>query len=89
MKDDVAMYTTKLRKSGGSVILAVPPALLDTLGLSAEKVVSLDVRDDELIVRRSRRRYTLEELLAQGEAEPLTDEDRAWLEDAPAGREQI
>ena len=83
------MYTTKLRKSGGSVILAVPPALLDTLGLAAERVVSLDVRDDELVIKRSRPRYTLDELLAQGEAEPLTDDDRAWLDDMPAGREQI
>lgn len=84
------MHTTKLRKVGGSVMLAVPPALLDTLGLSAEKVVGLDVVDGALVVRPARPRYALEELLAQCDPTvPATDEDSAWLDDGPVGREQI
>lgn len=83
------MHTTKLRKVGGSVMLAVPPALLDTLGLAPDNVVALDVQDGGLVVKRARPRYTLAELLAEGEAAPLTDEDRAWLDDAPVGRELI
>lgn len=84
------MHMTKLRKVGGSIMLAVPPALLDTLGLSADRLVGLDVVNGELVVRPARPRYTLDELLSQTDPDAsATDEDRAWLDDGPAGREQI
>jgi antitoxin ChpS len=84
------MYTTKLRKVGGSVMLAVPPALLDTLGFSADRLVGLDVVNGELVVKPARPRYTLDELLSQSDPDaPTTDEDRVWLDDRPAGRELI
>ena len=84
------MHTTKLRKVGGSVMLAVPPALLETLGLSADKLVGLDVVNGELVVKPARPRYSLDELLSQCEPDAaMTDEDRAWLDDGPAGRELI
>ena len=84
------MHVTKLRKVGGSVMLAVPPAVLETLGLSADQSVGLDVVDGELIVKPARPRYTLDDLLSQCEPEaPMTDEDRAWLGDGAVGRERI
>ena len=85
------MHTTNLRKVGGSVMLAVPPAVLDMLSLSAGSTVGVVVDGGRLIVEpRQRRRYTLEELLARCNPDaPLTEEDREWL-DAPAvGRELI
>ena len=87
------MHTTSLRKVGGSVMLAVPPALLDALQLAAGAKVDLDVNDGRLIVEpKSRPRYTMAELLAEAEAAgmyPLPAEEREWL-DAPAvGRELI
>ena len=43
----------------------------------------------ELPVRRSRR-YKLEDLIAQCDLNaPLTDEDRAWLDAPPVGREVV
>jgi len=85
------MYTTSLRKVGGSVMLAVPPALLDVLHLTTGAKVGLVVDNGRLIVEPSTRpRYTLDELLAQCDpsAEP-TPQEREWL-DAPAvGREII
>lgn len=84
------MHTTRLRKVGGSVMLAVPPVLLDALDLVADRQVGLDVVDGALVVKPLKPRYTLEELLDQSApVEPLSDQDRAWLDDAPIGREEI
>ncbi len=84
------MHITKLRKVGGSVMLAVPPALLDILGLAADKTVVLHVENGDLIVKPARPRYTLDELLDQCEpGAPLSEEDRAFLGGPPVGRELI
>lgn len=84
------MHSTKLRKVGGSVMLAIPPTILDALGLSAEKSVGLHVVDGELVVRPTRPRYTLDELLDQCDPDaPVSDDDRAFLDSAPVGRELI
>ena len=85
------MHTTNLRKVGGSVMLAVPPAVLDMLHLSAGARVALVVDSGRLIVEpQQRRRYTLDELLAQCDAagEP-TEEDHEWLDARPVGRELL
>ncbi|ODN69059.1 AbrB/MazE/SpoVT family DNA-binding domain-containing protein [Methylobrevis pamukkalensis] len=75
------MHTTNLRKVGGSVMLAVPPALLDVLDLSAGSQVGLSVDQGRLVVEpQPRPRYTLDDLLAQCDpAAEMSDEDRDWL----------
>ena len=85
------MHTTNLRKVGGSVMLAVPPALLDLLRLRAGVRVDIDVEDGRLIVApRTRPSYSLKELLAQcDETAPADDADRAWLDGCPAGNELL
>ena len=85
------MHTTNLRKVGGSVMLAVPPALLDLLRLRAGARVDIDVEDGRLIVApRTRPRYSLKELLAQcDETAPADDADRAWLDGRPVGNELL
>lgn len=85
------MHTTNLRKVGGSVMLAVPPALLDVLELRAGARVDVGIEEGRLIVApRTRIRYTLGELLAQcDESAPADEADRAWLEDKPAGKELL
>ena len=45
------MHTTSLRKVGGSVMLAVPPAILDLLQLQAGSSVGLAVADGRLDAR--------------------------------------
>jgi len=85
------MHTTNLRKVGGSVMLAVPPALLDVLHLRAGAKVGLAVDNGRLVVEpQVRPRYTLDELLAQcdGSAE-ITAEDREWLDSKPVGGERL
>ena len=85
------MHITNLRKVGGSVMLAVPPALLDLLNLKAGTAVGMVVDDGRLVVEASpRRRYTLTELLSASDySEPPSPEGRTWL-DAPAvGKETL
>ena len=60
------MHTTNLRKVGGSVMLAVPPVLLGILHLRPGAKVGLAVEGGRLVVQpQHKRRYTLDELLAQ------------------------
>jgi len=85
------MHTTNLRKVGGSVMLAVPPALLDVLHLTAGAKVGLAVENGRLVVEpQARPRYTLDELLAQcdGSAE-ISAEDQEWLDSKPVGGELL
>ena len=80
-----------LRKVGGSVMLAVPPALLEALGLSAGAKVTLSVDNGRLVVApQVRPRYTMAELLTASDySEPQTPEEREWV-DAPAvGKEPL
>ena len=85
------MHTTNLRKVGGSVMLAVPPALLDVLELEAGAKVDIGIEKGRLIVsRKSRPSYTLDELLAQCDQTATADDaDRDWLEAKPLGNELL
>lgn len=84
------MHTTTLRKVGGSVMLTVPPALLEDLKLQAGTAVHLSADQNTLIVKPARPRYTLEELLQQCDGSASADaEDRAWLDNTPVGNELI
>ena len=85
------MHTTNLRKVGGSVMLAVPPALLDILRLRPGARVGIAVQSGRLIVEpQPRPRYTLAELLAQCNSKAARiEEEREWLDDKPAGGELI
>ncbi len=79
------MYTTNLRKVGGSVMLAVPPAFLDQLHLQVGATVGVAVADGCLVVDpKPRPRYTLAELLAASDySQVQPEEQREWV-DAPA-----
>jgi antitoxin ChpS len=83
------MHTTNLRKVGGSVMLAVPRAILDLLHLEAGATVALAVDGERLVVQpQPKPRYTLDELLAQCDPQAeITEEDRAWLDVAAVGKE--
>jgi antitoxin ChpS len=84
------MHITNLRKVGGSVMLAVPPAFLDLLHLKAGASVGVAVDGDRLVVEASPRpRYTRSELLAASDySKGVSPEDREWL-DAPAIGKEI
>ena len=85
------MYTTNLRRVGGSVMLAVPPALLDILSLQPGEQVGIGIEGGRLVVQpRQRRRYTLNELLAQCDPKAArSKQDREWLRNKRVGSELI
>ena len=83
-------HLARLRKVGGSVMLAIPPALLDSLDLKPDGSVGMTVEAGRLMVDpHPARRYGLDELLAQ--CDPAAEEDagRDWLDAPAAGRELI
>jgi antitoxin ChpS len=86
------VFKSNLRKVGGSVMLSVPPAVIDMLHLEAGQTMGISVDGDRLILQRkaTRPRYTLEELLSQCDADaPLPEGDRAWLDSGPVGLELL
>ena len=79
------MYTANLRKVGESVMLAVPPSLLDSLRLQVGSTVEIAVDNNRL-----RPRYTLDELLAASDySQALSAEEREWIDSPAVGRELI
>ncbi|MBN7123186.1 antitoxin [Erwinia billingiae] len=85
------MYITRLKKVGGSVMLAVPPAVLKTLALSTESEVGMTIKNGCLIIEPQKRpRYSLEELLAQCDPKAeMSEEDREWMDTPVAGKEVL
>ncbi|MEF3650181.1 type II toxin-antitoxin system antitoxin PemI, partial [Citrobacter freundii] len=54
------MHTTRLKKVGGSVMLTVPPALLNALSLGTDNEVGMVIDNGRLIVEPHRRpQYSL------------------------------
>lgn len=87
------MHTTNLRKVGGSIMLAVPPSILDLLHLTAGAAVAMTVKDGRLVVEAREKvppRYTLAELLAASDySQPQPPEEREWIDAPAAGGELI
>jgi antitoxin ChpS len=72
-------------------MLAVPPVLLEILHLEPGAKVDIGIERGQLVVEpRTRRRYTLTELLSQCNPKARRSaQERAWLADKPAGRELL
>ena len=85
------MHVTNLRKVGGSVMLAVPPAFLDQLQLQPGSAVGLTIDHGRLVVQPAPRpRYTLAELLAQSDySQPQPEDEREWVDAPSAGHEPL
>jgi antitoxin ChpS len=85
------MHTTNLRKVGGSVMLPVPPALLDILHFEPGVKVGIGIEAGRLVVQPQQpRRYSLNEWLAQCDPKaPRSKEDQEWLDSEPMGGEII
>ena len=86
-------YSARLRRVGGSVMVAIPPAVLDELKLKPDADVDLSVKAGRLVIgpkAKGRPRYTLDELLAQCRpSRRRTKEEQEWLSSPPVGRELI
>ncbi len=84
------MLTTKLRKVGGSIMLVVPPAILDLLHLEVGATVGLTVDGERLVVDpKARPRYTLDALLTGSDSRPQASDEREWVDAPGAGGDLI
>ncbi len=80
----------KIQKWGNSMALRIPTSTMRTWGIEEGQTVNLKVEDGALIARPTQPRYTLAELLAQCDfSQPLSAEDREWVDAPPVGREKI
>lgn len=85
------MHTTRLRKVGGSVMLAVPPALLEILRLKPGAEVGMTTESGRLVIGpKPRPRYSLDELLSECKpSRGRSARDHEWLSGPPAGLELL
>ncbi len=85
------MSSATLRTVGGSVMVAIPKSLLESLGLTPNQKVDLSVADGRLIIEpRAKPRYALADLIAQCDPDAgIADEEQAWRDDEPVGREML
>lgn len=85
------MATATLRAVGGSVVMAIPKRILELLDLHAGSQVSVNVQSGQLVIEpKTRPRYSLGALLAQCDAsQPISAEEREWLDSQPVGLEDI
>jgi antitoxin ChpS len=85
------MLTSTLRTVGGSVMMAIPKPVLEGLGLAANEKVGLRIDEGRLVVEpRPRRKYTLDELVAQCDMKAAPCEvSPEWDAAPPVGREVI
>jgi antitoxin ChpS len=88
------MHVSTLRNVGGSVMVALPKAMLESLGLAARDEVDIDLKDGKLVLeprkqpKRRRSKYTLAELLAQCDINaPEHPEAIEWERMPPVGKE--
>ncbi len=85
------MRTSKLRQSGGAIIVTLPKAYLDQIGLKANAPVDIDVVDGRIVISPQQPgRIGLAARLAQCDFDaPVSDDERAWIEGRPVGEEVI
>lgn len=85
------MRTAKLRQSGGAVIVSLPKAFLDQLGLGPDVPVDIMLEGDKITIsRRKRNRIGLAARLAMCDPSlPMTEEEREWLDAPLVGQEVI
>ena len=84
------MSAAKLRKVGGSAMLAIPPEMLDFMNVSIGAVFDVSVQDGVLVARPSKPKYSLQQLLDEEAAagiDPISEADTDWSDAPPVGRE--
>ena len=81
------MHTSTLRAAGGSIAVTIPQSLAKSTALHPGDKVSFEFDAGRLIISPiSRRKYSLQELLAMQGDEPLVM-DKAWDNMPAVGQE--
>jgi antitoxin ChpS len=84
-------HAARLRKVGGSVMLAIPKPMLDELDLTPETSVDLSIKAGRLVIDPQKKpRHSLDELLRQCKRSARRSRaDRNWQTGRAVGRELI
>ena len=78
----------KIQKWGNSAAVRLPAVLLEQMHASVGGSLNADVRRDGVLLTPARRKYSLDELVAQCDAKaPFPEDMAAWGEVKPVGRE--
>jgi antitoxin ChpS len=78
----------KIQKWGNSAAVRLPAVLLEQIGASAGSTLNADVRPDGVLLSPARRKYSLDDLVAQCDPKaPQPADLAAWGEVRPVGRE--
>lgn len=78
----------KIQKWGNSAAVRLPAVLLEQIGASAGSSLNADVRPDGVLLTPARRKYSLDELVAQCDQKaPQPADLAAWVEAKPVGHE--
>lgn len=96
-RGDIRAYAT-LKPAGGSLVMTVPAVIRKALSLGAGAELAVTVEGNKMVVEAMhptptsvsarRPKYTLDELLADANSDAsLSDEERAWHDTTPVGRE--
>jgi len=83
---------TAIRKFGNSKGTIIPAALLRQLKLDINDEVDAKVENGRIVIEPVHKvEYSLDQLLAQCSPEKmaLDEDDKAWLDDAPVGKEVV
>lgn len=78
------MPTTNLQKWGNSQGIRIPKLIIDAVNWKDNEELTLDVRDDELVIRKAQERKSIEELFKDFDGE-YTAEEIDWGK--PVGKE--
>lgn len=78
--------TARIRKVGGSLMVALPKIALSRHKLGSGSSVTVEVTPDGILLRA--KRPTLADMLAECEPGPF-EVDRTWVDTPPIGKEEI
>ena len=91
------LASTRLKRAGGSLVIVVPAAARNLLGLAEGQELAVSVDEGKIVLeplsgaapqRFRRPKYTLDQLVEGMDPDaPRRTEDQGWMNEPPAGRE--
>ncbi len=80
-----------VKKWGNSLAARIPKTIADMIDLHLNQKINIEAKNGKIIITpiAKKKEYTMEELLDQCASVSVKrdDEDKAWLNDEPVGRE--
>jgi antitoxin ChpS len=84
------MFTARLRKVGGSVMVALPSAFVEAMDTKIGGKVEMELHGNILSIKSTKPKYVLADLLAKcAPTMPWTSEEREWLDSPPVENELL